>query len=238
MKKTVYYTPFNTEWYSDKSFNPIIRQTELIDKTYSYTNCPVFNHQSNRTFVISSPIDFSFSIKRTINSTNNELIVDINIDNPLQKDFLQYTLEDFASPLPVFQLKIPKFLFWTYEDDVWLNLFDHPITSYSNNLIAVGGWFNLSNWTRTSSFAFTVIDEDKPITIKKGDPICRLSFIYPNLNEGIILKEEKDPEKIMKVDEIYCEKQSTFREKNPLWKRRLFSKTNSKTKCPVGFLFK
>ena len=238
MKKTVYYTPFNTEWYSDKSFNPIIRQTELIDKTYSYTNCPVFNHQSNRTFVISSPIDFSFSIKRTINSTNNELIVDINIDNPLQKDFLQYTLEDFASPLPVFQLKIPKFLFWTYEDDVWLNLFDHPITSYSNNLIGVGGWFNLSNWTRTSSFAFTIIDEDKPIIIKKGDPICRLSFIYPNLNEGIILKEEKDPEKIMKVDEIYCEKQSTFREKNPLWKRRLFSKTNSKTKCPVGFLFK
>ena len=238
MKKTVYYTPFNTEWYLDKSFNPIIRQTELIDKTYSYTNCPVFNHQSNRTFVISSPIDFSFSIKRTINSTNNELIVDINIDNPLQKDFLQYNLEDFASPLPVFQLKIPKFLFWTYEDDVWLNLFDHPITSYSNNLIAVGGWFNLSNWTRTSSFAFTVIDEDKPITIKKGDPICRLSFIYPNLNEGIILKEEKDHEKIMKIEESYHKKQTNFREKNPLWKRKLFSKTNSKSKCPVGFLFK
>ena len=238
MKKTVYYTPFNTEWYSDKSFNPIIRQTELIDKTYSYTNCPVFNHQSNRTFVISSPIDFSFSIKRRINSTNNELIVDINIDNPLQTEILQYTLEDFASPLPVFQLKIPKFLFWTYEDDVWLNFFDHPITSYSNNLIAVGGWFNLSNWTRTSSFAFMVIDEDKPITIKKGDPICRLSFIYPNLNEGIILKEEKDHEKIMKVDESYHKKQTNFREKNPLWKRKLFSKTNSKTKCPVGFLFK
>jgi len=238
MKKTVYYTPFNTEWYLDKSFNPIIRQTELIDKTYSYTNCPVFNHQSNRTFVISSPIDFSFSIKRTINSTNNELIVDINIDNPLQKDFLQYNLEDFASPLPVFQLKIPKFLFWTYEDDVWLNLFDHPITSYSNNLIAVGGWFNLSNWTRTSSFAFTVIDEDKPITIKKGDPICRLSFIYPNLNEGIILKEEKDHKKIAKIEESYHKKQTNFREKNPLWKRKLFSKTNLKTKCPVGFLFK
>ena len=39
--KTVYYTPFNTECYSDRSFNPIIRQTELIDKTYAYTKCPV-----------------------------------------------------------------------------------------------------------------------------------------------------------------------------------------------------
>jgi|TARA_Y100000114_G_scaffold146901_1_gene158099 hypothetical protein len=245
MKKTVYYTPYNTEWYSDKSFNPIIRQTELIDKTYSYANCPVFNHQSNRTFVLLSPIDFSFSIKKieyTINPIGFDSITKIfpkiNIHNPLQRDFLQYTLEDLESPLPVFQLKIPKFLFWTYEDDVWLNLFDHPITSYSNNLIAVGGWFNLSNWTRTSSFAFTVIDEDKPITIKKGDPICRLSFIYPNLNEGIILKEEKDREKIMKIEESYHEKQTNFREKNPLWKRKLFSKTNSKSKCPVGFLFK
>mgnify|MGYP003317056706 FL=1 len=75
--KTVYYTPFNTEFYSDRSFNPIIRQTELIDKTYAYTKCPVFNHQSNRTFIVLSPIDFSFSIKRTkyvINSTNTKSV--------------------------------------------------------------------------------------------------------------------------------------------------------------------
>ena len=85
---------------------------------------------------------------------------------------------------------------------------------------------------------FMKVDEDKPVVIKKGDPIFRLSFIYPDLNEEIILKEETDPEKIMKVDESYYEKQSTFREKDPLWKRRLFSKTNSKSKCPVGFLFK
>ena len=245
--KTVYYTPYNTEWYSDKSLtvkvldsNPIVKQTELIDKTYSYTNCPVFNHQSNRTFVVLSPIDFSFSIKRikyTINSTST-IRANINIDNPLQRDFLHYDSQDIESPLPVFQLKIPKFLFWTYDDDVWLNLLDHPMTSYTNNLISIGGWFNLSNWTRTSSFAFIVVDEDKPVVIKKGDPIFRLSFIYPDLNEGIILKEETDPEKIMKVDESYYEKQSTFREKDPLWKRRLFSKTNSKSKCPVGFLFK
>ena len=80
--KTVYYTPYNIECYSDKSFKPIIRQTELIDKTYTYTNCPVFNHQSNRTFVLLSPIDFSFSIKRIkyiINSTNTKICATINV---------------------------------------------------------------------------------------------------------------------------------------------------------------
>ena len=82
--KTVYYA----DVYQNGSSNPIIKQNELIDKSYVYTTCPVFNHYSNRTFVVSSPIDFSFSIKRTINSTNNELISDINIDNLDYKDLL------------------------------------------------------------------------------------------------------------------------------------------------------
>ncbi len=230
---TVYYIPFNTEFYSDKSFNPIIRQTELVDKSYVYTSCPVFNHYNNRTFVVSSPIDFSFSVKRTINSTNNELCVNIDVDNVDHKGLLYTNSDHLESPLPVFQLKIPRFLFWTYENDMWFNFFDHPMTSYSNNLISVNGWFNLSNWTRVSSFAFTMVDESKPVIIKKGDPLHRLSFIYPNLDDGIVLKEEKDPEKIAEIKRSYdqkCELRS--------WKRTLFSKTNSKSKCPVGFLFK
>ena len=121
---------------------------------------------------------------------------------------------------------------------MWFNFLDHPMTSYSNNLIAVGGWFNLSNWTRTSSFAFTMVDESKPVIIKKGDPICRLSFIHPNLDDGIILKEEKDPKKITKINQSYEEGRLRITNENPLWKRSLFSKTNSKSKCPVGFLFK
>ena len=82
-----------------------------------------------------------------------------------------------------------------------------------------------------------MVDESKPVIIKKGDPIHRLSFIYPNLDEGIVLKEEKDPEKITKVMQSYEKERLTFKD-NPSWKRRLFSKTNSKSKCPVGFLFK
>ena len=235
--KTVYYA----DVYQNSSSNPIIRQNELIDKSYVYTTCPVFNHYSNRTFVVSSPIDFSFSIKRTINSTNNELISDINIDNLDYKDLLACPSDHLVSPLPVFQLKFPKFLFWTYDDDVWFNFLDHPMTSYKNNLIAVNGWFNLSNWTRVSSFAFTMVDKFKPVIIKKGDPLHRISFIYPNLDDEIVLKQEKDPKIISKISESYYEKQDKFFErdrKESSWISRLFSKTNSKNKCPVGFLFK
>ena len=235
--KTVYYA----DVYQNSSSNPIIRQNELIDKSYVYTTCPVFNHYSNRSFVVSSPIDFSFSIKRTINSTNNELIVDINIDNVDYKDLLVCPSDHLTSPLPVFQLKFPKFLFWTYDDDVWFNFLDHPMTSYENNLIAVNGWFNLSNWTRVSSFAFTMVDESKPVTIKKGDPLHRISFIYPNLDDRVVLKQERDPKVISKIFESYSEKQDKFldmKDEDQSWISRLFSKTNSKNKCPVGFLFK
>lgn len=235
--KTVYYA----DVYQNSSSNPIIRQNELIDKSYVYTTCPVFNHYSNRSFVVSSPIDFSFNIKRTINSTNNELIVDINIDNVDYKDLLVCPSDHLTSPLPVFQLKFPKFLFWTYDDDVWFNFLDHPMTSYENNLIAVNGWFNLSNWTRVSSFAFTMVDESKPVTIKKGDPLHRISFIYPNLDDRVVLKQERDPKVISKIFESYSEKQDKFldmKDEDQSWISRLFSKTNSKNKCPVGFLFK
>lgn len=235
--KTVHYA----DVYQNGSSNPIIRQNELIDKSYVYTTCPVFNHYSNRSFVVSSPIDFSFSIKRTINSTNNELIVDINIDNVDYKDLLVCPSDHLTSPLPVFQLKFPKFLFWTYDDDVWFNFLDHPMTSYKNNLIAVNGWFNLSNWTRVSSFAFTMVDESKPVTIKKGDPLHRISFIYPNLDDRVVLKQERDPKVISKIFESYSEKQDKFldmKDEDQSWISRLFSKTNSKNKCPVGFLFK
>ena len=123
---------------------------------------------------------------------------------------IKYDQRGLNSPKPVFQLDHPKFLFWTDVDDVWMEFCDHPMTSYSNNLIAVSGWFNLSNWSRVSSFGFTMVDESKSITIKKGDPLFRISFIYPNLDDRIVLKREKDPKIIEKISETYFEKHNKF----------------------------
>ena len=239
--KTVYYSELvpnelrDADVYQNDSSNLIIRQNELIDKSYVYTTCPVFNHCSDRTFVVSSPIDFSLNIE----TKNNYTI--ISVGNINHKNLFLCPPDHLASPLPVFQLKFPKFLFWTYDDDVWFNFLDHPMTSYKNNLIAVNGWFNLSNWTRVSSFAFTMVDKFKPVIIKKGDPLHRISFIYPNLDDGIVLKQERDPKVISKIFESYSEKHDKFldiKDEDSSWINRLFSKTNSKNKCPVGFLFK
>tara|TARA_B100001250_G_scaffold293119_1_gene254760 strand:- start:224 stop:937 length:714 start_codon:yes stop_codon:yes gene_type:complete len=201
---------------------------ERIDEDYIYSQCPVVHHKNNRIFVAHSPIDFEVRVDRTSEG------VFVRCDD---QDLLQYEETYFTAPKPVLQVKSPMFLFWTEAKNVWFEFDAHPMTSLTNNFIAVGGWFNLSNWSRTSSLAMTIVDETKPVIIKKGDPVCTIRF-YPtdNLDDGVILKEEKNPKVIEKLKNKYAKKQRAgWDDKN--WKGKLFSKTDNESKCPVSFLF-
>jgi len=200
---------------------------EKLDEEYIYSQCPVVHHKNSRIFVAHSPIDFEARVDRTSDG------VYVRCDN---QDLLQYEETYFTAPKPVLQLKSPMFLFWTQEENIWFEFDAHPMTSYSNNFIAVGGWFNLSNWSRTSSLAMTIVDEAKPVVIKKGDPVCKIRFYSPNLDDGIVLKEETNRKVIDKLKERYAKKQRVgWNDKN--WKGKLFSETTKESKCPVSFLF-
>jgi len=211
----IYYADTHLDFYGEQK---LIRESELIDKNFVHTKCPVWQHKANRTFVSFSPIDCEI----VLNKEKKE----VKVQN---KNYLFFDLEHLNSPHPVLQLTFPKFLFWTENPDVWLNFEDHPMTSLNNNFIAVGGWFNLTNWYRMSSLGMIVFDEQKPISIKKGDPLFRVSFLSPNLDRGVILKKISDNEKIKQMMK-HCDN----REMN--WKKKLFSKTDIKT-CPFKFLY-
>ena len=200
----------------------LTKQSDLTNENFVYTKCPVFNHKQNRVFVGLSPIDYSLRINR-VNGKNH-----IICDNP---DLLTFDDEHTSSPQPVVQLKIPKFFFWTNDDNVWIEMNDHPMTSHTNNFIAVSGWWNLSNWSRSISLGMTIVDETNPVVIKKGDPLFRISFYSNDMDDTFTLKEEKDIQKINQIKNIDNLKT------NDSWRSRLFSKTGI-NKCPVGFLFK
>ena len=207
----------------------LIRESELMDQEYVYTKCPVHLHKQNRVFIGLSPIDFSLRVNRNTGGKHQ-----IICDDPR---LITWDDEHVNSPTPVIQLKFPKFMFYTSEDDVWFDFYDHPMTSLKNNFIAVRGWFNLSNWSRTSSLGMTIVDETKPVIIKKGDPLCRISFYPTNLDNTITMNEIKDPDKIKQLEQAYNDKTDKgWIDK--FWKKKLFSKTNETSKCPVGFLFK
>ena len=209
-----YVSVFNKE-------DTLIPQSDLIDSGYAQTKCPVHNHKQSRTFVVTSPIDFSLSIDRS----NNK----ISCSRP---ELLEYDDEHINSPKPVFQLVFPKFLFYTEDDNIWFEFNDHPMTALKNNFIAISGWFNLSNWSRASSTAITLVDEKRCVIIEKGDPLFRVSFYPPNLDDSIILKKETNTEVVNQWVEAHSKKSEED------WRPRLFSKTKTESKCPFSFLFK
>ena len=209
-----YVSVFNKE-------DTLIPQSDLIDSGYVQNKCPVYNHKQSRTFVATSPIDFTLSIDRS----NNK----ISCSRP---ELLEYDDEHINSPKPVIQLVFPKFLFYTEDDNIWFEFNDHPMTALNNNFIAISGWFNLSNWSRTSSTAITLVDEKRYVIIKKGDPLFRVSFYPPNLDDSIILKKETNTEVIHQWVDAHSKKSEED------WRPRLFSKTKTESKCPFSFLFK
>ena len=209
-----YVSVFNKE-------DTLIPQSDLIDSGYVQNKCPVYNHKQSRTFVATSPIDFSLSIDRS----NNK----ISCSRP---ELLEYDDDHINSPKPVFQLVFPKFLFYTEDDNVWFEFNDHPMTALNNNFIAISGWFNLSNWSRTSSTAITLVDEKRCVIIEKGDPLFRVSFYPPNLDDSIILKKETNTEVVRQWVDAHSKKSEED------WRPRLFSKTKTESKCPFSFLFK
>ena len=221
MSKTIYYA----DVYSLNS--KLIKQSSLVDSKYVYQKCPAFVHKNERIFVGTSPIDLDFSIERTPEGPL------MQISDMSKTDYIDIDDEHIYSPQPVFQLYIPKFLFWTEDDDIWIEQNDHPMTSLNNNIIAVPAWFNLSNWSRTVSVAFTIVNEHKPVIIKKGDPLFRISFYSNNLNDNFKLEEKKYRSEYKDVVENHLYQ----RRESDGYKTKLFSKTSKTGKCPFSFLF-
>ena len=221
MSKTIYYA----DVYSLNS--KLIKQSSLTDSKYVYQKCPAFVHKNERIFVGTSPVDLDFSIERTPEGPL------MQISDTSKTDYIDIDDEHIYSPQPVFQLYIPKFLFWTEDDDIWIEQNDHPMTSLNNNIIAVPAWFNLSNWSRTVSVAFTIVNEHKPVIIKKGDPLFRISFYSDNLNDNFKLEEKKYRNEYKDVVENHLYQ----RRESDGYKTKLFSKTSKTGKCPFSFLF-
>ena len=221
MSKTIYYA----DVYSLNS--KLIKQSSLIDSKYVYQKCPAFVHKNERIFVGTSPVDLDFSIERTPEGPL------MQISDMSKTDYIDIDNEHIYSPQPVFQLYIPKFLFWTEDDNIWIEQNDHPMTSLNNNIIAVPAWFNLSNWSRTVSVAFTIVNEHKPVIIKKGDPLFRISFYSDNLNDNFKLEEKKYRNEYKDVVENHLYQ----RRESDGYKTKLFSKTSKTGKCPFSFLF-
>lgn len=169
--------------------DPLIRESDLEKqgpRRYSYQMCPAWNHKVNRTFIAHSPVDYSF----TVDIQNKKVIYHDNtlLDNKLsEQTFL--TMDDVEYPNPIVQVSIPSYFFWCKEPNVWMEYKDHPLTAANSNFISIGGWFNLSNHPRDTSIGMKILDNEKPVIVKKGDPVYKMCFYPTDLSDEIQLIE-------------------------------------------------
>jgi hypothetical protein len=206
-------------------------------KNTIYSQCPVWKHRSNRVYTVRSPIDVHLSV-----DVNSQSLYSENLS---QEQFDKYFFEAFDTPEPgwcteektTIQMTIPRILFWTKKKNIWIEQRAHPLTSLNNNFVVVGGCFNMSNWTRPISFAFDVIDTNRPIIIRRGDPIYQISFYSPNLDDGYLLKKSFPSSEIMDKSANRSTLTTLFNNKIPQTiKNKLFK--NEESKCPFKFLWK
>ena len=194
MKYNVYYSPI--EFYEE---NEISLDNRKNHTGYSYSECPVWGHMNDRTFIGYSPVDFflklnSDSIEYKIDSQKTKKIYPFDIDGEeFFDETISFMVNDIEQELPVFQLSFVGSYFWTdfQNDYLWFEFLDHPLTALNNNFITVSGWFNIANHPRSTSLAVKMQNPMDQILIKKGDPLYRVRFYTNNMNDKPILTKKQ-----------------------------------------------
>jgi hypothetical protein len=195
---------------------------DTVDSNYIYTDCPVWSHKANRTYVMRSPIDFQFSV-------NEHSINPINCPT---ENFIH--LDDGWNNLnPVMQLSMPVLVAWTKHKNIWVDIESSPYTALKNNFTTIGGKWNISRWNRPISFAMQLVDKRKSVRVKRGDPIYYVTFRSSDMNEKFLLvREDHVPNEVFRrsaqnsgIKKLFPGMSSKF----------LFEKQD--TKCPFKFLW-
>jgi len=210
-------------------FEPIT-SFESGDNKSIYYSCPAWSHKAKRTFIIRSPIDLNISV-----DVENQSIWVNNISQEKFNEwfFLTFLNKGWCTKEKVtLQIGIPSFIFWTKHKNIWIEQKSHSLTSVNNNFSVVGGWFNLSSWTRPISFAFDIVDLSKPVVIKRGDPIYEICFYSTNLDDKIkLIKKDIPFETYIKLTKNVNLKEYI----SHISHKFIFKKQESK--CPFSFLW-
>lgn len=203
-----------------------------------YKSCPAWSHKAKRTFLIKSPLDMTFSLNESscVPGTFN-IIPRLESSNLTQKGFNEIVeLHEnwYGYNKITIQLNIPRYVFWTDESNVWMDLKSSALTPQRCNYRYIGGWFNISDWSRPASFAFDIADKKQPIIIKRGDVLNEVCFYGNNLDDIIILERSELTETLYKKIE---NRLSVKNYVNNMSNKFLFN-SKSSSKCPFFKMFK
>jgi hypothetical protein len=203
----------------------------LENKDVPYYSCPSWQHKAQRTFVFYSPVDIDLTL------SSDGRVLSSNLTQT-QFDECISLASDWRGPNhAVIQISsLMSWAFLTKEKDVWVHVHPDPRTSADNNFYCVEGWFNNSAWNRAINATICFHDLSKPVIIKRGDPIYRVSFYPKNLNQRVSLELGEIPPETLRKMQQRIASINWFKNKG-FFKDLIFETKKSESKCPFSFLW-
>ena len=190
---TICYYPFNPYEMAE----PIENHPEILESIYDLekshpphkrynslmNSCPAMKVYDEYTYIVRSPFDFSLEyFNGEWKSNSSEIANSVLIYPHDNKPYIQ---------LAIF------YLFWSqkksdaqiWQHDIPLYLLEKQSTWYTT-----AGMFPVGTYTRNTSVGLVLKPDESIIEIKRGQPLCSLTFIS---SKGINLIKEKPSSKII-----------------------------------------
>jgi hypothetical protein len=207
------------------------------DKGAEYLKCPAFQDYYKNCFLIKSPVDLTIKVEN-INGTK------IITTKEYDQDFFNKNVDARLDQNSTYSMLSLKFHYVFFSDEpVMLEQLEATMhkTKMSNNINLITGTYDISKWIRVVEFAVEILDDKKPIVIKRGDPLYYVRFVT---DKNVVLTRviDKDINKIAwasATTKKYMPGNTLERnyemakEYVEIIKSKFFKK---KSKCPFGFL--
>ena len=164
--------------------------------TSMFRRCPANTSFLKSLWVIKSPVDITIKYSRD----RHEYDI-IGVTPNFVNTFFDGRLEDFdrekGNPL----ISLMYSYLFVADEPVWIETYPAFLHGEVENTRFVNGGFNIYNWQRPVDFSFEMRDSNKPIVIKREQPLFYVKFIGNKFDENFNLKRiqwDSDLNKIMR----------------------------------------
>jgi hypothetical protein len=225
------FDPENRNCLPEDYFISPQKYTSDYDSRYQHSKCPGWKEYYKNTFTLYQ----QFPLKIKYNSNSNFLNADFNSQSNFDRYF-QIHSDWNNGEFPEFQMLL-SFLFWTEEEDLWIEQIPHSSLT-SKGLDLISGTFPVSCWERPINIGVLLKKKDEEIFLDRGSPLCNVRFTKKNQHDIMIklVKKEVSEEiskKVIQNNEL--KKWHPFHSWNLIKER---TKRSENGKCPFSSLWK
>ena len=190
------YTPVEKEYELEFTHNAYF-QPEKIAEIYKDTKsrfklCPANTQFLKNFWMIRSPFDVELNVNR------KEKTCHINQNQRFFNTFINMRWNEFEDT----DLALCSFNFqymFVADEPVWIEVYPAFLHGEPKNTRFINGTFDIYNWQRPVDFSFEMLDDTKPVIVKRGQPLFYVRFISKKLNDDFKLQEIEWTDELLKL---------------------------------------